>query len=230
MILKALVFDFNGVIIDDEPLHCRAFQEVLRGERLELAAEEYFESFMPFDDYNFFVHFFRARGIEREEQRIRLLMKRKSEHYFRLVGEEMPVIQATVDFIRALPPEIPLVIASGAAIAEIEFLLQRIDLRERFEEVIAAGDVAHSKPHPEAFLKAFGLLKQRIPGLLPGEVAVFEDSYRGVAAAQSTGMLCIALTTSYPPAKLDGANLVLESLKGWTIARLAAALERQTAG
>jgi len=226
MILRALVFDFNGVIINDEPLHCRAFQEVLNGERLELSAEEYFEDFMPFDDYSFFIHFFRARGMEQEEQRIRLLMKRKSEHYFRLVSEEMPVIQATVDFIRALPPQMPLVIASGAAKAEIEFLLERIGLRDRFDEVIAAGDVAHSKPHPEAFLKAFGILGSRITNLQPTDVVVFEDSHRGVAAAQSAGMLCVALTTSYPSGKLAGADLVLESLRGWTVEKLEAALSR----
>lgn len=230
MALKAFVFDFNGVIVNDEPLHCRAFQEVLRAEGLEMSAEEYFESFMPFDDYNFFVHFLGARGIRAEESTIRPLMKRKSEHYFRLVSEDTPVIEPTVRFIRALPPETPLLIASGAAKAEIQFLLRRIGLMGRFEDVIAAGDVAHSKPHPEAFRKAFGILAARVPGLRPVEVAVFEDSYRGVTSALSTGMRCIALTTSYPAEKLAAASLVLPSLEGWTAAKLEAALQRQTEG
>ncbi len=117
----------------------------------------------------------------------------------------------------------PVVIASGAAKAEIESLLERTGLRDRFEDVIAAGDVAHSKPHPEAFLKAFRILADRIPQLQPADVAVFEDSYRGVAAALSTGMRCIALTTSYPAEKLAAANLVLSSLAGWTVDRLDAA-------
>ncbi len=230
MALKAFVFDFNGVIVNDEPLHCRAFQEVLRGDDLELSAEEYFETFMPYDDYNFFVQFFRSRGVAADESRIHVLMKRKSEHYFELVTADTPVIQATVDFIRGLPRRMPAVIASGAAKAEIEFLLGRIGLRDRFEDVIAAGDVAHSKPHPEAFLKAFGILSDRVPQLRPADVAVFEDSYRGVTSAVSTGMHCIALTTSYPAEKLAGAHLVLASLDGWTVEKLEAALDRQSTG
>ncbi len=105
MALKAFVFDFNGVIVNDEPLHCRAFQEVLRAEDFELSAEEYFESFMPFDDYNFFVHFFGSRGVTADESKIRVLMKRKSEHYFQLVTADTPVIRATVEFIRAMPQQ-----------------------------------------------------------------------------------------------------------------------------
>jgi HAD superfamily hydrolase (TIGR01509 family) len=224
MRIRGLIFDFNGVIVDDEPLHARAVQRVLEEENVELSLPEYYDRYLPFDDYNCLLNILRDRGEPFHEARLQDLIGRKAGHYFDQVRENIPALEGSIGFIRSLPRDLPVVIASGAARREIEFLLGELDLADRFLEIIAAGDVAHSKPHPEAFLKAFEILRTREPDLDPTEVIVFEDSYLGVQAARAAGLKCVGLATSYSAERLAAAHLVVESLAGWTIERLEAAI------
>lgn len=225
MRIRGLIFDFNGVIVDDEPLHARAVQRVLKEENVELSLPEYYDRYLPFDDYNCLLNILRDRQEPCDEARIRDLVARKASHYFREVRENIPALDGSIGFIRSLPRELPVVIASGAARREIEFLLDQLHLCDRFLKIIASGDVANSKPHPEAFLKAFELLKDRLDGLKRNEVVVFEDSYLGVQAARRTQLKCVALSTSYSRERLAAADLVVDSLAGWTIERLEAAID-----
>ncbi|MFB3905776.1 MAG: HAD family hydrolase [Acidobacteriota bacterium] len=224
MRIGGLIFDFNGVIVDDEPLHARAVQRVLQEENIQLSLPEYYDRYLPFDDYNCILNILRDRQEPCHEARIRDLIGRKGVHYFQHVKEKIPVLDGSIGFIRSLPAGLPLVIASGAARREIEFLLQALGLTGRFLHIIAAGDVAHSKPHPEAFLKAFQVLKTEVPDLDPTNVIVFEDSYLGVQAARAAGLKCVGLSTSYSPERLAAAHLVVNSLADWTIERLEAAI------
>jgi len=100
-----------------------------------------------------------------------------------------------------------------------------LQLTDRFLKIIAAGDVTNSKPHPEAFLKAFETLRARVPDLQRTEVIVFEDSYLGVQAARVAELKCVGLSTSYSPERLAAAHLVVDSLAGWTLERLEKAIE-----
>jgi beta-phosphoglucomutase len=225
MRIRGLIFDFNGVIVDDEPLHARAVQRVLKEENVELSLPEYYDRYLPFDDYNCLLHILRDCQEPHHDSRIRDLAARKAAHYFSQVRESIPALDGSIDFIRSLPPELPVVIASGAARREIEFLLARLDLTDRFLKIIAAGDVVNSKPHPEAFLKAFEMLKNRVLDLECDEVIVFEDSFLGVQAARAAKLKCVGLSTSYPPERLAAAHLVVDSLTGWTLERLEAAID-----
>ena len=225
MRIRGLIFDFNGVIVDDEPLHARAVQRVLEEENVELSLPEYYDKYLPFDDYNCILNILRDRREAHQESRIRDLMARKAAHYFNQVRESIPALDGSIGFIRSLPPDLPLVIASGAARREIDFLLDQLNLADRFLTIIAAGDVTNSKPHPEAFLKAFQILKDRISDLQSNEVIVFEDSYLGVQAARRAELKCVGLSTSYSPERLAAAHLVVDSLAGWTLAKLEAAVD-----
>lgn len=220
MKIRGLIFDFNGVLVNDEPVHCYGFQQALKEENLHLALDEYYEKYLPYDDYNFFVNFFRDRGKTAGAERIAQLMALKSKHYFEAIGQEIPVIQSSVDFIRSIPADIPLAIASGAVKKEIQFILSELGLPHRFNGIIAAGDVINGKPHPEAFLKALECLRNSDAQMQPAQVVVFEDSYRGVASAQSAGMKCVALTTSYPADRLTDADWVVDSLESLTLEQL----------
>jgi len=224
MRIRGLIFDFNGVIVDDEPLHARAVQRVLQEENVELSLPEYYDKYLPFDDFNCILNILRDRQEPCHETRIRELVARKAVHYFDEVRENIPALAGSIGFIRSLPHALPVVIASGAARREIEFLLLELDLTDRFLKIIAAGDVANSKPHPEAFLKAFEILRTHVPDLDRTEVVVFEDSYLGVQAARTAGLKCVGLSTSYSPERLSAAHLVVDSLAGWTVERLEAAI------
>lgn len=224
MQIQGLLFDFNGVVVNDEPLHCYGFQQALKEENLTLSLQEYFEKYLPYDDYHFFLHFLQERGRPAEPETIYRLMGLKSDYYFSAIQADIPAIQASVDFIRSLPAETLLAIASGATRKEIEFILQELDLNDCFSGMIAAEDVVNGKPHPEAFLKALGSLQTINPAITAQKVVVFEDAYRGVRSAHAAGMKCVALTTSYSEDRLGEADLVLASLEGWTLRRLEEAL------
>ncbi len=224
MRIRGLIFDFNGVIVDDEPLHARAVQRVLHEENVALSMPEYYDKYLPFDDYSCLRNILRDRGEPFHEARLKDLIARKAVHYFEQVRGNIPALDGSTRFIRALPHDLPVVIASGAARREIEFLLGELELTGRFLQIIAAGDVANSKPHPEAFLKAFETLRAQVADLDRTEVVVFEDSYLGVKAALAAGLKCVGLSTSYSAERLAAAHLVVDSLAGWTVEKLEAAI------
>lgn len=226
MELRALIFDFNGVLVDDESIHFQAFQSTVRAEGLDLDWEDYCERYLPYDDHNLFAHFLQDQDRDTSPQDLERLIQVKSRHYFKAIEQDAPTIRSSIAFVNSLPPDVALAIASGAARKEIEFILDRLNLRQRFSPIISASDVTHGKPHPEAFLKALEGLQGNDPSLEHDQVIVIEDSYRGVDSAHQAGMQCVALSTTYPSSRLSEADLVLETLEGWSLERLAARLEK----
>lgn len=225
MRIEAIIFDFNGVLVDDEPIHFRGFQQALETENLRITWEEYYEKYLPYDDRNFFLNFLSDRGEPSDETRVSHFIGLKSAYYFSTIEQLPPVIQPSIDFVLQLNSELPLGIASGAAREEIEFILQSLGLVERFSVIIAAADVLNGKPHPEAFLKAFQELQKEQAQLDSRQVVVIEDSERGIRSVHAAKMKCVGLATTYPVERLRGADLVIESLQGWTLKRLESALE-----
>ncbi len=225
MEIQAIIFDFNGVLVDDEPVHFRAFQRTIQEERLDLDWEEYCEKYLPYDDHNLFTHFLKDQDRPIAPQDIDRLIQVKSRHYFKAIGQNAPAIQSSIDFVSNMPSKVGLAIASGAARKEIEFVLDQLNLRQRFSTIIASCDVEHGKPHPESFLKALEGLKRDKPTLERDRTIVIEDSYRGIDSAHQAGMKCVALSTTYPPEKLAEADLVLETLEGCSLEQLEDRLE-----
>lgn len=221
MEIRAIIFDFNGVLVDDESVHFRAFQQTMQEEGLDLDWEEYCEKYLPYDDHNLFVHFLKDRNRTGSTQDLERLIQVKSRHYFLAIGEEAPTIPSSITFVNGLASTVAVAIASGAARQEIEFILDQLQLRQRFSPIIAASDVEQGKPHPEAFLKALEGLQKMDPSLEPEQVIVIEDSYRGVDSAHQAGLQCVALSTTYPSARLSEADLVVETLAGWSLEQLA---------
>jgi beta-phosphoglucomutase len=231
MNIRGLIFDFNGVIVNDEPVHCQAFQKALKAELgIDLSRQEYFERYLPYDNENCIRHFMSDRGLPVAPEVVHRLVGLKSAFYRQAVEVEIPVLSDTVGFIEALPAGFPLAIASGADRDEIEFVLRQLRLHERFPIIVAAGEVGRSKPDPEAFLTALEKLQRATPGLDSDGVVVFEDSFHGIKAAHAAGMRCVALATSYPVEKLLPADLVVESLSGWDLRRLQERLTSEEAG
>ena len=220
MRIRGIIFDLNGVLVDDEPVHFRGFQQALEEEGMTLSWEEYCEKYLPYDDRNFFLHFLSDQNRESNLQPVNQLIDRKSHHYFKAIERHVPMIEPSVEFVRKLSPKVLLAIASGAAKKEIEFILGQLGLLKRFAAIVSAADVVNGKPHPEAFLKALAGLKGQDPTLKRDEVIVIEDSYRAIRSVHMVGMKCVALATTYPTGELGEADLVLEDLAGWTLQRL----------
>ncbi len=206
----AIIFDFDGVIADDEPIHMRAFQETLAEERIALTTADYYAHYLGFDDHDAIAHALRVCGRPVTEARVSGLMADKARRFRALVEKDVRVFPGVPAFVRGAAARVPLAIASGALRSEIELILDRLGLRDAFTAVVSADDVREGKPAPEAFLTA--LARLAVPGLAATQCLVIEDSLAGIEGARRARMRCVAVTNSYAAAELHGADLVVGSL------------------
>jgi beta-phosphoglucomutase len=222
--LKAIIFDFDGVIVDSEPVHFRAFQEVARSFGFGFDYRHYLEHYIGFDDRDGFRHMLREAGRPAEEARVRELCEAKQEVFERMVGEGVPMIPGARDLIEEASSQLPIAIASGATRADIELVLAGLKLRDRFALIVSADDVASSKPHPLTYALAAERLAAANPaaGLEPRACLAIEDTAAGVASARGAGLRTLGLTTTGPAEKLREADRVIDDLAGVTLGQLGA--------
>ncbi|HEY1266128.1 MAG TPA: HAD family phosphatase [Candidatus Binatia bacterium] len=220
--LKAVIFDFNGVLVDDEPIHFELFRKVLAEEGLTLTKEMYLERYMGMDDRGCFRAVFEDNGRQLSDAQVPHLIRRKAAYYRDTIAERIVIFPGVKRLVPELAARFPLAVASGALRAEIEMILQVAGLKDCFQVIASAEDVDHGKPHPEVFIKALRGLneKQREP-IRASECLVIEDTKDGLAAAHRAGIKCLAVTNSYPAAELE-AEAVVDSLEEVTIPSLEA--------
>jgi len=213
--LRAVIFDFDGVIVDTERFHFQALKRVLGEEGIPLTWEEYTQAYLAMDDKNCFRTALARHGRAIAPGFVDGLSERKAHYFFGTLSDAVALFPGVEGLIRDAAEKYPLAIASGALREEIEFLLGKAGLREFFPVVVAAEDVVRGKPDPEAYIAALGRLNRLISGrpVRPSECLVVEDSRHGVAAATSAGMRCLAVANSYTPEELTAAHLVLKSLE-----------------
>lgn len=224
--LRAIIFDFDGVIVDTERVHFQALQRVLEEERISLSWEEYTQTYLAMDDKNCFRTALTEHGRPSTPAKVEELTVRKASYFFGAVPDTVTPFPGVKGFIREVAEKYPLAIASGALREEIEFILGKVGLRECFPIVVAAEDVVKGKPDPEAYLTALARLNRLTAAkpVTPSECLVIEDSRHGVVAAVTAGMRCLAVTNSYPPEALSAAHLVVKSLEEIDVAQIEALL------
>ena len=219
---RAVIFDCDGVIADDEPLHLRVFQAVLAPLGITITTAEYAERYLGLDDRGVFLEALRAHGIAPTPAQVAGLIDEKAQRFRRVLESEAHIYPGVVEFVRSLAG-LPLAVASGALREEIEMILRRAGIRDAFAVIVAAEDVHAGKPDPEGFraaLAALDRLSREGGRIVPAECLVVEDSIAGVEAGRRAGMRCLAVTNSYPAADLGAADLVVPTLEGMTLARL----------
>jgi HAD superfamily hydrolase (TIGR01509 family) len=215
MELRAVIFDFNGVIVDDEPLHLELFQVVLAEEGIPLTDADYHEKYLGFDDRGAFTAAFADAGRPADAGFIAALIERKAALYRDAINARYLLFPGVVDLVRRLAAKYPLAIASGALRNEIEMVLARGGIRDCFQAILAAEDVSACKPDPEGYVKALAALNSiGARSIQPGECLVIEDSVAGVEAAKRAGMRRLAVTNSYAAEELKEADWIVESLAG----------------
>jgi len=211
MALRAAIFDFDGVIVDSEPLHFRSLRDALLREDVEISHEEYWDHLLAHDDRSSIRLAFERRGERPDPDRLARVERFKVERFAELIPE-VPVFPGAREVIGALAAELPLAIASGARHDEIEAILAGIGLRDAFAALVGAEDASRTKPDPAPYLEAARQLESRVPGLVPAECVAFEDSVPGVMSALGAGMKVVGVAHSYPAARLRSAHRVLDSL------------------
>ena len=208
---SAILFDFNGVIIDDEPQHCEALIATLAEYGYPLDRETYYRDYLGFDDRECFRFTFAREGREAEPGRIAQAIERKNEHYFQAIGADMRLVPGAAAFVSAAAEEEGhrLAIVSGALRREIELVLELAGLRRHFSEIVSAEDVSACKPDPQGFNRAREAL-----GIATGRCVVVEDSLPGLTAARAAGLRCAMLTTSHAEAALASGDAVWRDFLG----------------
>ena len=219
--LQAIVFDFDGVIANSEPLHLQAFQQALAEEGIELSARDYYTRYLGFDDVGMFEALARDRGIAMSDRQVTALVARKGMKLQAMLHAGSVLFPGAADFIRAAAAAVPVAIASGALRHEIEEILDAAGLAPLFTTVVASGDTPESKPSPAPYLLAFERLRQ-LTGrdLDPRRCVAIEDSRWGLESAQGAGLRCVGVTNSYPAHELGHVDLVVSGLDTLTLEQL----------
>ena len=219
--LHAIVFDFDGVIADSEPLHLKAYQQALGEEGLRLDREEYFARYLGYDDVGMLQALARDRGLAWTDRHVTALVARKGTKLQALLEGDEVLFPGAAAFVRAAAAEVPIAIASGAMRHEIVQIVRAAGLGDLFTTIVASGDTPESKPSPAPYLLAFEQLQQASGRPLERRRCVaIEDSVWGLESARGAGLRCVGVTTSYPAAELTGAELVVGGLTALTLPML----------
>jgi len=228
--LKAIILDFNGVILDDELLHFKAMQEAVAVLDITLTKEAYWEKYLPLDDTDCLEAVCRDNSVHLTDDRGAHLIELKNALYNQQLQNRFPLFPGVAEFIKSAAQNYPLALASGARREEIEATLRATGLNQYFHVIVAAEDFTLGKPHPESFLLALERLNTErgtmSSAINPEECLVIEDSIGGVAGAIAAGMKCLAISNSYPAEKLQKANRVARSLEEVQIESLPALFEQ----
>jgi len=221
-VLRAIVFDFDGVIANSEPLHFTAFRDVLAGEGIALAEADYYARYLGYDDVGVFRAIDAARGAWARAD-IDRLVARKAVRMEELERDVSVLFPGAADAIRRAAAAVPVAIASGALGFEIRRVLEREQLARYFTAIVSAEDTPVSKPAPEPYLRAVSLLAPACGGsLAAADCVAIVDSRWGLESARAAGLRTVAVTSSYEAAALaDVADLVIDSVASLDVAALA---------
>lgn len=221
---KAIIFDFDGVIVDSEPLHYQAFVMVGKSFNFEFTWEQYMAQYIGFDDRDAFRYMLaqaieagHTPDVEDVQKTMDELIEKKRKAFEAIAETGTHAILGTCELIEeAHAAGLPIAIASGAVHADIEQMLRLLGNRDKFDIIVAAEDVEHSKPDPTTYTKAFEQLAAKYPdaGLTPDTTLAIEDTRAGLESAIGAGLQTLALTTTSPPEILQQAGRVIEDLSG----------------
>lgn len=220
--IQAIFFDFNGVIIDDELIQMKAYEEVLAEHGISLTAEMYFSA-LGMDDRTFVRSMFERSQKSLSNEVLSSVLTRKTDLH-RKMTEEVPLFPGVVTFLKATSRAFSLGLVSMASREEIDYVLERANLNSLFSIMVTAGDVDACKPAPDCY--RFGLdklnerrAKDRLLPLLSQECLAIEDSPPGIQSAREAGMRTLGVTNTVTEMEMRavGADVVTASLADWTV-------------
>ncbi len=208
--LKAIAFDFDGVIVDSEPLHYRAFIEVVKPLGVVFSYEQYLERYIGYDDRDLFRAIFAELDDPLSADRLRELIGAKAEAFARIVDQGVTAYPGAVELIRRAADAMPIAIVSGALRDDIDLILSGIGdgkLIERFASVVTADRVAASKPDPASYRMAVDELQVE-----PNNCLAIEDTVAGIASAKTAGLRTLGVGQTHPIEQLTSAERTVASL------------------
>lgn len=211
-LLRTIIFDFDGIIVDSEPIIMRLTQEMAAKEGWRVSDEEYYRDYLALDDRGIVERLYLSHGQTIDRKRRDELIKWKSLAYEKIIENGLPAMSGAIEFVHRTAEAFPLAVASGSARGEIEYLLKKLGLADIFRVFATADDCEHSKPDPEVYLKALAGLRSlpefQTHPLLASECLAIEDAPGGIEAAHAAGIKCLALTHSRSVGNLEHAEWI----------------------
>jgi beta-phosphoglucomutase len=231
--IEAVIFDFNGVLVDDESVHFALFREILEQEGVIVTERDYHERYLGYDDRGCFSAALSDAGQTVDRRRLDGLVARKALRYVEVASHGLRFFPAAREAIETLSARWPIAICSGALRCEIELALRNLDQLERLAAIISAEDAERCKPDPQGYLLAWTALradakaehsgelsrsKPPLEALMPADCLVVEDSVAGIQSAKRAGMRAVGVTNTYSAADLlrAGADEVIADLASLT--------------
>jgi beta-phosphoglucomutase-like phosphatase (HAD superfamily) len=231
--IAAVIFDFNGVLVDDESVHFALFREVLAQEGVTITDRDYHERYLGYDDRGCFDAALQDAGQQADRARLDDLIARKARRYVEVAEQGLRFFPAAAETLAAVASRWPVAINSGALRPEIEYSLRRMGCLDRVAAIISAEDTDKCKPDPEGYRLALEALRARgrvdrhgasngyaasMADLSPSACLVIEDSLAGIISAKGAGMRAVGVSTTYGAEQLReaGADDVVEALAAFT--------------
>ena len=214
--IRVIVFDFNGVIADDETAHVECFCQALQEFGLTLSKTDYYGTYLGMDERSCTALLLTARDGRSEAGLVQQIQDRKAELFrFHPAAQKPELFPGVIEFAQAAGPLCRLAIASGGRREQIDRALHGTAVGRAIELIMSADDCPVGKPDPAIYLLTLKRLNDVVrPLLMPGECLVIEDSKAGIQAARAAGMPVLALATTYPADELREADCVMPSLAG----------------
>lgn len=220
--IKAILFDFNGVIIDDEMLQMKAYQEVFVPYAVPLTEAQYLQA-LGMDDRTFVQNTFASAGKELTNETLSSVLSSKMEVHRRLLTDDLPLFPGVKTFLKASARDFTIGLVSMASREEIGYIFERAHLASLFSFIVSAEDVDVCKPAPDCYLQGLEKLNEHLrqAGQMPvqaSECLAIEDSPPGIISARTAGMRTLGVTNTVVEADLRdaGADVVTKALADWT--------------
>lgn len=201
--IKAVLFDMNGIIIDDEHIHELAFHETVKPFDIQLSHQDYLDCCAGKTD---------RAGYEsiattfNKQLPVDSLLQQKSQTYLKLFPANKKDYPGVIELIHILSRKYLLSVTSSSSRAEVDLITKEFGMDKALNITISADDVKKGKPDPEPYLITCEKL-----GINPHEAVVIEDSQSGVASAKAAGCFCIGVTTTHSVEDLQQSDLIVDS-------------------
>jgi len=217
--IGAIIFDFNGVLADDETPHVLCFQQALAEFGLSLTVEDYYGTYLGMDERTCTAALLRARGRDGDHRLLDRIVARKAQLFaLRTADAQPPLFPGAADFVKAARSGYRLAVASGGRRHQIDRALHGTAIEGIFDVIVASEDCPIGKPDPAIYRMTLARLNDgaRTPSLSASSCLVIEDSLAGIRSARQAGMKVLAVATTYPAEKLREADGVLAGFTGLT--------------
>ncbi len=220
--LKAVIFDFDGVIADSEPCHFTATNEALAGFGIQLKKQDYYADYLGFTDYELFEAVGKKHKTDYKGVSIEQLVEQKAKAFEKLIKQHGHLIDGIAELIEQLKKDkIKIAVNSGASLADIKIMLAGVAFENSFDVIVSADDITNGKPDPQSYL----LTLERLNAVSDSPISakqcvVLEDSRWGIISAKKAGMYVIAVTNSYPTEELKEAEMIVDLVRQLKISEL----------